>query len=141
MHKDRPLQLSDVSYEPQKKILYIQVRKSKTDQTGKAVKLKLYPAEMGNICCVNSLLTFIKACPSFKGYLLCHQNRDPLTRYQFTSILTKCISKMGLSASIFKSHSFRIGRATDLAKEGVSADNIQKLGRWRSNTFHKYIRA
>ena len=140
MHTDRPLQLCDVSYDPQNKILVIQILKSKTDQTGKAIKLKIYPAEMGNTCCVNSVLRFMRARPRIDGYLLCHQNRDSLTKYQFNSILTKCISKLGLSTTFFKTHSFRIGRATDLAKEGVAPDTIKKLGRWSSNTFYKYIR-
>ena len=74
----------------------------------------------------------MQARPKYKGYFLCHLNRDPLTRYQFNSILNKCISKIGLSTKIFKTHSFRIGRATDLAKEGVSSENIKKLGRWSS---------
>ena len=40
----------------------------------------------------------------------------------------------------FKTHSFRIGRATDLAAEGVNADTIKMMGRWSSNVFCKYIR-
>lgn len=140
LHTDRPLQLCDISYDLQNKILLIQIRKSKTDQSGKAIKLKIYPEEKGNICCVQSVLEYIKARPRSKGYLFCHLNTQPLTRYQFSSILAKCISKLGLSTVFFKTHSFRIGRATDLAINGLSADTIKKLGRWSSNTFYKYIR-
>ena len=140
MHRDRPLQLSDVSYDLYNKTLLIQIRKSKTDQSGKAIKLKIHPAKKGNICCVHSVLTFIKARPKNDGYLLCHQNSDPLTKYQFSSILVKAISKLGLSPLHFKTHSFRIGRATDLAAEGVNADTIKMMGRWSSNVFCKYIR-
>ncbi|WAR16111.1 hypothetical protein MAR_030705 [Mya arenaria] len=32
----------------------------------------------------------------------------------------------------FRSHSFRIGRVTQLANDGVSMDVIQRLGRWKS---------
>lgn len=140
MHTDRPLQLRDISYDLHNKTLFIQIRKSKTDQSGKAIKLKIYPAGEGNICCVHSVLAFMKARPKSEGYLLCHQNRAPLTRYQFSSILAKSISKLGLSPVFFKTHSFRIGRATDLAIEGVNTDTIKKLGRWNSNAFCKYIR-
>ena len=45
MHKDMPLQLSDLSYD--KKPLILHIRKSKTDQTGKAFKLKIHPADKG----------------------------------------------------------------------------------------------
>ena len=140
MHTDRPLQWGDVSYNSCNKVLVIQIRKSKTDQTGKAVKLNIYPAEKGNICCIQSVRLFMQARPKHEGYFLCYLNRDPLTRYQFNSILNKCISKIGLSTKFFKTHSFRIGTATDLAKEGVSSENIKKLERWSSNAFLKYIR-
>ena len=109
MHRDWQLQLSDVSCNLYNKTLFIQTRKSKTDQSGKAIKLKIHPAKKGNICCVHSVLTFIKACSKNDGYLLCHQNSDPLLRYQFSSILVKAISKLGLSPLHFKAHSFRIG--------------------------------
>ena len=42
MHTDRPLQWGDVSYNSCNKVLVIQIRKSKTDLTGKAVKLNIY---------------------------------------------------------------------------------------------------
>lgn len=141
MHADRPLQYDDVSYDLKSKILFVQIRKSKTNQVGKAIKLKIYPAEKGAVCCVEAVLNFMKVRPHVKGYLFCHENREPLTRYQFASILSKSISKLGLPTTIFKTHSFRIGRATDLAAKGMQPDTIQKMGRWNSNTFYKYIRA
>ena len=140
MHTYRPLQWGDVSYNSCNKVIVIQLRKSKTDQTGKAVKLNIYSAEKGNICCIQSVCLFMQARPKHEGYFLCHWNRDPLTRYQFNSILNKCISKICISTKFFKAYSFRIGKATNLAKEGVSSENIKKLGRWSSNAFLKYIR-
>ena len=136
MHRDRPLQLSDVSYDLYNKTLFIQIKKSKTNQSGKAMKLKIHPAKKGNICCVHSVITFIKARPENDSNLLCHQNIDPLTRYQFSSILVKAISKLGLAPLHFKTHSFRIGRATEnLAAKGVNADTIKMMGRWSSSSF------
>ena len=140
MHKERPLQLSVVSYDTINKTLILQIRQSKKDQAGKACKLTIHPADKGSICCINSVLLFMGVRPKIEGSLLCHQNRSHLTRYQFTSMLTKCISRLGLSTELIKTHSFRIGRATDLYKEGVSTETIKTLGRWRSCAFHKYIR-
>lgn len=40
----------------------------------------------------------------------------------------------------FRPHSFRIGRATDRAKQGVSESEIKALGRWESRAFQNYIR-
>ena len=42
LHIDRHLQWGDVSYNSSNKVLVIQIQKSKTDQTGKAVKLNTY---------------------------------------------------------------------------------------------------
>lgn len=40
----------------------------------------------------------------------------------------------------YKGHSFRIGAATSAASMGISEQNIQVMGRWRSGAFKKYIR-
>ena len=130
MHADRPLQYDDVSYALSSKILFVQIRKSKTNQVGKATKLKIYPAEKGAVCYVEPVLNFMKVRPNItcKGYLFCHANREPLTRYQFASILSKSISKLGLPTTIFKTHSFRIGRSTDLATKGMHQTLYRKWG-------------
>ena len=86
MHTDRALQWGDVSYNFCNKVLVIPIQKSKT------VKLNIYPAEKGNICCIQSVCLFMQARPKHDGYFLCHLKRDTLTRYQFNSILNKCIS-------------------------------------------------
>jgi hypothetical protein len=38
------------------------------------------------------------------------------------------------------SHSLQAGGATSLAAAGISADHIQAMGRWSSNSFYIYIR-
>ena len=40
----------------------------------------------------------------------------------------------------FALHSGRIGRATQLAGEGVSELQIQRAGRWKSRAFKTYVR-
>ena len=47
---------------------------------------------------------------------------------------------MGLSAVGFSPHSFRIGAATSAAIGGMSIENIQNMGRWRSSAVNSYIR-
>ena len=39
-----------------------------------------------------------------------------------------------------KGHSFRIGAASFAADKGLSDAQVRALGRWKSNTFLKYIR-
>ena len=45
----------------------------------------------------------------------------------------------GLSTTIYKSNSFRMG-GTTAAMMGVADEDIQRMGRWKSQAFKKYIR-
>ena len=73
-------------------------------------------------------------------FLFCHTNGTPLTRYQFGAVLTKSIQALGLKSEAYRSHSFRIGAASWLAVKGVPDETIKKLGRWKSDSYSKYIR-
>ena len=112
----------------------------KTNQNGNPVVLKI-PKDKSTLCPVKALAIFLSKRPSVAGPLFIHSNGIPITRAQFSAVLSKCVHAARLSASkCFKTHSFRIGRATDLAAQGVSSSAIMKLGRWSSNCFKTYIR-
>ena len=40
----------------------------------------------------------------------------------------------------FNTHSFRMGKATDMHNRGYSDAQIAKAGRWASNAFMRYIK-
>jgi hypothetical protein len=40
----------------------------------------------------------------------------------------------------FRSHSFRIGAATEASRMGISDEVVKKCGRWSSGAFRNYIR-
>ena len=46
----------------------------------------------------------------------------------------------GIPTSKIDTHSLRVGGANALSLNGYSVEHIQKMGRWRSNTFLEYIR-
>ena len=58
---------------------------------------------------------------------------------QVRKILKNCIKNLGLNPKLYGTHSFRIGRATDLERLGTPVETIKLMGRWRSNTVFKYI--
>ena len=65
----------------------------------------------------------------------------PLTGRKFNSILKKMLDpyvdgKLGF----FRSHSFRSGLASELAKLGFDDDGIKAAGRWSSRAFENYIK-
>ena len=54
--------------------------------------------------------------------------------------LREILSHLELKPELYDVHSFRIGRATDLHKSGVTIDQIQEIGRWKSNAVYKYLK-
>ena len=71
---------------------------------------------------------------------LIFENGLPLKSSQFRNVLRELLAKLDLDPDIYDTHSFRIGRATDLLKFGMSVENIKKIGRWKSNTVFDYLR-
>ena len=71
---------------------------------------------------------------------LVFQDGTPLTPTDLRSTLRELLQDIGLDAELYDTHSFRIGRATDLYKHNISVENIKKIGRWRSNAVYKYLR-
>lgn len=64
----------------------------------------------------------------------------PVSKQFFTHHLRTSLAICNLDLQRYKSHSFRIGAATTADSWGFSEIEIQKMGRWRSNAFKKYIR-
>lgn len=118
----------------------IRLQSYKTKQKGHPVKLKI-PADSDiRICPVAAVRDYMAGRASLPGPLFCHANNAPVTRQQFSSVLSKCLKKTIYMSGHYRSHSFRIGRATDLASRGMQADTIMLLGRWRSDCYKHYIR-
>ena len=53
--------------------------------------------------------------------------------------LASVLSFCGLDTKRYKSHSFRIGAASDAALRGFSDAQIRLMGRWLSDAFRQYI--
>ncbi len=62
-----------------------------------------------------------------------------VTRSFLVANLLKALSHTKHGSSGFNSHSLRIGHKTDLVLQGKSDAFIQKVGRWSSTTYRKYI--
>lgn len=140
LQANRPLLKSDVWLEEGASALFISIRVSKTNQSGPPTILRIPALTNQSICCVATLQQYIKRRPADSFYFFCHQNGHPLKRSQFNGVLIKAIQKLGLPIQLYASHSFRIGRASDLASKGVSSDVIKQMGRWKSRAVERYIR-
>ena len=98
---------------------------TKTNQLGPSTILKIPYEQDENVCPVSAVNEFCSVRPVGDGPFFCHTNGSPITRYQFSWVLAKCIRRVCPGCSNIKSHSFRIGRATQFFALGVSIEKIK----------------
>ncbi len=82
----------------------------------------------------------VKAKQTSEAPFFIHQNLASLTRQQVIVMLKKTLRMNGMYKSRYGTHSFRVGRATDLYRLGSSDEQKRHAGRWRSNAMWHYIR-
>ena len=90
-------------------------------------------------CPVSALRQYLQIRGQTQGPIFVDVTTTPLTRDKFTYHLKLCLRLAGLSTISYTTHSFRIGRATQLAMKGASEATIKATGRWKSNAYNKYI--
>ena len=67
-------------------------------------------------------------------------DKSPVKAEHARKILKSAIKAIGLNERLYDIHSMRIGRTSDLIKYGYSVEEVQRMGRWKSNAIFKYIR-
>ncbi|CAG8711629.1 17545_t:CDS:1, partial [Cetraspora pellucida] len=93
------------------------------------------------LCSIHALKAYIirRTEPTYaqgKDTLFVKANGDPATKHWFINTLKLLLPGMDVAG-----HSFRAGGTTELVLRGVQLPLIQKIGRWSSDTFYRYIRA
>ena len=73
------------------------------------------------------------------SYLLAFPDGRPVNKFQLNSIIKQLITKLGLNAAQYTSHSLRAGAATMASRNGLSDVDIKKLGHWASEAYQTYI--
>jgi hypothetical protein len=121
----------------------ILLRSSKADQRSNTITLIIseQKGSESDICPVKRLKQFLVmrySGPTCSSPVYIHFDGSNLTRYQFNSVLLKTLQFCGLSEHI-RSHSFRIGGTSELARRGVTESEIKRWGRWNSNAYSSYI--
>ncbi len=91
------------------------------------------------VCPLAVLLEYLKVRPD-SGTLFILLEGKSVTRDWFIAKLRLCLESLGLVASVYNTHSFRIGGATDLFDDNYPDMYIQEVGRWALNAFKRYIR-
>lgn len=98
------------------------------------------PACNSDLCPVRALQAYIRIRGSHQGYLFEESVGVPCSISQFRADLACVVSRAGFKDSGITPHSFRVGAATFAAALGIPADAIQRMGRWSSNAFLRYIK-
>jgi len=92
------------------------------------------------ICPVTTIVQYLSVRGHLSRPLFCWPDNSPVRRSQFVDSLNRALSFCSLETDRYKTHSFRIGAASWAAVLGFSDSQIRRFGRWKSNTFLKYIR-
>ncbi|XP_075071361.1 uncharacterized protein LOC142160342 [Mixophyes fleayi] len=124
----------------QPKVIRCKIVRSKTDQLGRGHWLAIKEQQGTSICPVMLANKFASLRPPGEGPWLIHMDNTPLTKFQFNALLKRALGEIGLNPGDYCTHSFRIGAATAAAVRGASITEIQALGRWKSQSYRKYIR-
>ena len=67
-------------------------------------------------------------------------DHSPVKPTHVRNLMKTIFNRLNLKGSLYGTHSFRIGRASDLLKQKEPIDNIKQLGRWKSNAVYRYLR-
>ena len=93
-----------------------------------------------NICPVRSLWSYFKVTGFTTGPIFSFMDGAAVTRHFFTQQLQLSLLWADCSTQLYKNLSLRIGRATVCAAQGMSMDEISRIGRWSSSAVKNYIR-
>ena len=94
----------------------------------------------GESCPVKIISHYLLVRHAGEGPIFVNFSGKPITSKQFRDKLKLCASFLSLDVPRFNTHSFRIGRATDMLDEGYTEAQIRAAGRWQSRAFMKYLR-
>lgn len=120
-------------------IMRVHLKASKTDQTREGTDL--YVGRTFNaLCPIIAMPKYLSVRGFDAGPLFRFDNGTPLTRPVFVERVRLALQQAGVDPTRFAGHSFRIGAATTAAAHGVSDATIQLLGRWRSDSYIRYVR-
>jgi hypothetical protein len=118
----------------------LRMRYSKTDQMGKSCEIIITGSQQKNLCPVSDAKGFIAQRGRYAGPLYSHFNHTFLSRFQFHKVLHKAMKFVAQDVKNVKSHSFRIGGATNAMCKGIPYETIKSMGRWKSEAAKCYIR-
>ena len=90
-------------------------------------------------CPLVALRHYITIRGTHRGQLFVNVDKTPISIEQFSSVLRTAVAIASLPAR-YTTHSFRIGKATQMAADGQPDHLIRRAGRWKSSAYRRYLR-
>ena len=128
----------DVVFAEDFKALDFMVPSSKTNPKGFTVHLGCSAAPLCPVCLIKAIFTLLPLPPSSPLFITPFS--APMSYASLTKKLHGFLTATGLHPAPFSLHSLRAGAATTAAAVGCSEHEVQRLGRWASQCYRRYIR-
>ena len=91
-------------------------------------------------CAYRLVKSYMKVRPDREGCFFSEGDARPFARDFIAKILRSCLADLVVNPAAYNTHSFRVGRTTDLVEEGAHESTIQQVGRWKTTAYRAYIR-
>ena len=105
----------------------------------RSVKIKI-PRTHDKFCPVNAYQSYARIRGSTPGPAFLTKDHKAMRRNKIASVLHDCLSISSRHPEHYNTHSFRVGKISDLATSGHSVLQIKELGRFHSFAFLSYIK-
>jgi integrase len=113
---------------------------SKTDPFRRGTPILVTPNSDAVLCARTRMIAYLEACPAPTSAPLFHLADGKALDYVYAiRWFRNGLSATGEDPTGYSGYSFRRGAATAAAAMGASAHSLQRLGRWRSSAYIRYI--
>ena len=124
-------------------VYILTIKASKTDPFKQGSHIRLAPSGHQYLCPVQALSQYLETrrqCHlSQSTHLFAWSCGTPMSRSALNNCIKWLAALSGINASLYATHSFRIGAATTAAAAGLPDSVIKIMGRWSSDTYQRYI--
>lgn len=129
---------SDVRFPENDQYAVLRLKRSKTETkyTGVQIILSATGEPTCPVAALRRLFDNVKRPASAPLFML---SNAAFSRVSVISTLTSRLAQAGISETGFSGHSFRKGAAQHASDQGMLNSQIQKLGRWTSNSYQLYF--
>ena len=116
----------------------LDLKASKTDQARVGTTV-IIERTRDDLCPVAAVFQYLALRGVDNGPLFNLEAGQPLTQQIFVELLKVVLVAASIDPSHFSGHCFRIGASTTVT-HGLSDVTIQRMGRWKSDSYHRYVR-